>query len=101
PAAPIPIVWTNARRVSAMTLLLLLLFTGRRGRGAEHVAEYVGRLLHFVHRADRDPRVGLLEGREVAADQHVRLRARLAEILRRAVHVDEDEVALRLGRLAA
>src|SRR6185436_7852136 len=72
-----------------------------RGRRRERARERLGRRLHLFERADRDAHVALLVRREVARDQHAFLAAGVAELARRALHVDEDEVALRVGRLEA
>jgi hypothetical protein len=56
-------------------------------------------LPHFVHRAERDAAVRLLERREVAADLHLLRLARLAELARRPLQVDEDAVGVGVGTL--
>src|SRR5579864_7946306 len=78
-------------------------FTGIRDRGhrVQHVTEYLRRLLHLGHRADRDSAVRVLERREVATDHYALLGARVTELLRRTTDVHEDEVRLRIGRLGA
>jgi hypothetical protein len=77
--------------------------SGRSGSGllSEHLAEHGDGLLHFVHRAEGEAAMGLLERREVARDQDALLAAGLAELLHRTADVDEHEVGLRVGRLHA
>src|SRR5262245_32390769 len=70
--------------------------SGRLGLAgdAENAAEDVRRPLQLLERADRDADVRLLEGREVAGHEHALGPARLAEVLRRTLDADEQEVGL-------
>ena len=102
PATPMPAVRTNLRRVSMRLLLIrpyrlpAVVVAGR-----STLRNTADGLLHLVHRPDRDARVGLLERREVAPDHDPLLGAGVAEVRGRPADVDEEEVALRVGRLAA
>src|SRR5688500_2454575 len=60
----------------------------------EHLAEHLDGGLHLRHRAERDPAVGLLEGREVARHDDVLLAAGVAELAGGPADVDEHEVRL-------
>src|SRR5438067_1752061 len=62
--------------------------TGRARR--QHLSEDLHRLPHFVHRSERDAAVRLLERREIAPDRHLERGARLAELARRTLQIDED-----------
>src|SRR5262245_28466601 len=73
--------------------------SGRRGAGGEHPLEDLHRLLHLVHRPERDATVRLLERREIATDADLERGARLAELARRALQVDEDAVGVTIGSL--
>ena len=94
-----PTVWTNVRRVSMAYLPPFspaVVVAGRSTLRNTSVAFFISSIVPIEMRA-----VGLLERREVAADHHARLGAGVAELLRGPADVHEDEVALRVGRLAA
>src|SRR5262249_22817936 len=69
--------------------------------GLKHIAKHFSGFDHFVDRADRNPRVALLEGREIAADCYTELRTRVTKVLCSTMDVDEEKVGLRVGGLAA
>src|SRR6185503_11732809 len=71
-------------------------FRRARAVGADHLAEDEAGLLHLFDRADRDARMGLLQRRELAADQDAALRAGFLELGGRAARLHEDEVGLRI-----
>src|SRR6267378_4638125 len=79
-------------RVHATTLTLTSPSARRAHR--EHPFEDLHRLLHFVHRPERDAAVCLLERREIAADAHLQRGTRLTELARGPLQVDEDAVCV-------
>src|SRR6266487_1558935 len=65
----------------------------------QRLSEDLHRLPHFVHGPERDAAVRFLERREIPPDRHLERGARLTELFRRALQVDEDAVGVAVGSL--
>src|SRR4051812_27688528 len=65
----------------------------------EHLSEDLHRLPHFVHRPERDSAVRLLERWEIAPDRHLERGARVTELFRGTLQIDEDAVGVAVGSL--
>src|SRR6266571_8756643 len=87
------------RRLQATTPTL----TGPNARRArrQHPFEDLHRLPHFVHGPERDAAVRLLERREISPDVYLECGARLTELTRGPLQVDEDAVGVAVGRLVS